>query len=379
MRCIRTTSRHRPPALGTGLGPHSAALGAAPSAAVICRWSPPCRAAISASKRSTSRVADPAESGPGARAHPVCLGQPRGIPATAELVDGALQSCVDLQQSLRVGVDDELAPVARRPRRQRLAGDAVEVVDERRTGGDVAGGKEGFAADEQQLGVDRLVGGGKGCAARRLSASRDQLITVEGAAGRGQVAACRSESESTGVLVGSAKLASVAVGGFQMPGDHLVGVERHARSTRFDPVSQPLMEIGAVRLQQPAVCDIANQDVVEAPDRLVAEVRPAGLSKLEPTQSVEGRLDPGRTPFGQRAQGAQREVGADHRGDLQHAPIRGVEPLQTRRQKCMDRGRDGDGVDIDREPPAGRFGDENPVVHEHPDQLAHEQRVAAGR
>ena len=176
--------------MGTGLGPHNAAFGAAPSAAVIWRWSPPCRAAMSASKRSTSASPISAESGPGARAHPVCLGQSRRVPATTELVDGALQACVDLQQPLRVGVDDELTPVAGRPWRQRLAGDAVEVVDERCTGGDVTGGEEGLAADEQQVGMHRAVGDGKGRAASRLGARRDQLVTVEGAACRREVAAC---------------------------------------------------------------------------------------------------------------------------------------------------------------------------------------------
>ena len=44
----------------------------------------------------------------------------------------------------------------------------------------------------------------------------------------------------------------------------------------------------------------------------------------------------------------------------------------------MDRRWDGDGVDVDREPPAGRLLDENAVVREHSDQLPHEQRIAAG-
>ena len=157
------------------------------------------------------------------------------------------------------------------------------------------------------------------------------------------------------MLVGSAEVESVAVGGFQMPGDHFVGVERNARPTRFYPVGESLVEVGAVRLQQPAVGDVADQDMVETPDRLVTDVGPARLRELEPTQSVEGRLDLRRAPFGQRAHGAQREVGADHRGNLQHAPIRGVEPFQPGRQKRLDRGWDGDGVDVDGESPARRL------------------------
>ena len=42
-------------------------------------------------------VADPAETEPRARAHPVRLGQSRSIVTTAELVDGALQTRIDFQ------------------------------------------------------------------------------------------------------------------------------------------------------------------------------------------------------------------------------------------------------------------------------------------
>lgn len=37
-----------------------------------------------------------------------------------------------------------------------------------------------------------------------------------------------------------------------------------------------------------------------------------------------------------------------------------------------------DGVDVDREAPAGLLFDEHPVMGEHPDQLPHEERIATG-
>ena len=230
IRCIRTTSRHRPPALGTGLGPHSAAPGAAPSAAVICRWSPPWRAAMSASKRSTSQSPiRPSRARAPARTR-CALASPAG---SLRRPNSSMAPCSRASTSQRSGgVDDELTPIAGRPRRQGLVGDAVEFIHQRRTRGDVTRGQERLAADEQKFGVERLVGCGQGRAASRLVAGGDQFVTVEGAAGRREVAARGPESEFTGVLVQRAKLDAVAVGGFQMPGDHLVGVERHARATR---------------------------------------------------------------------------------------------------------------------------------------------------
>jgi len=94
--------------------------------------------------------------------------------------------------------------------------------------------------------VDPLVGSCQRRAAGRLSACRDELVAVQGTAGRRGVMAGGPECESAGVLVECAELASIAVGGFQVPGDHLVGIERHARSARGRPVGQPLVKVRAV-------------------------------------------------------------------------------------------------------------------------------------
>ena len=57
MRSSRTTSRHRPPARGTGLGPHSAASGAPAKTAFTQRCSRARRAAVRASSRAISQSA----------------------------------------------------------------------------------------------------------------------------------------------------------------------------------------------------------------------------------------------------------------------------------------------------------------------------------
>ena len=187
-----------------------------------------------------------------------------------------------------------------------------------------------------------------------------------------------SQGELAGAIVDGAEFDPIRVSRFEMSGDHLVGIERHALAARCDPVGKPLMQIRAIRLEQPAVGDVADEHVMEAPHRLVADVGSARLGEFESTKPLEGQLDSLRALIGECTHGAEREVAADHRGDLEHAPIGGVESLQARRQKRMDRRGDGDGVHVDGESPAVRFLDENSVVREHPDQLPHEQGIAAG-
>ena len=67
---------------------------------------------------------------------------------------------------------------------------------------------------------------------------------------------------------------------------------------------------------------------MEAPDRLVADVGAARLGELEPTKTVEGQADSRPGTAGECAHRAKRELAADHRGDLEDAPIGGVESLQ---------------------------------------------------
>ena len=134
--------------------------------------------------------------------------------------------------------------------------------------------------------MGRGVGIGKRCASCCLSARGDELVAVECAARRCDVMPRRPQGQIVGVLVDVAEFESVGVGGFQMPGDHLVGVESHARAARCHPVGESLVQVRAVRLEQPAIGDVADEDVVEAPYRLIADVGTARLGELEPTKSV---------------------------------------------------------------------------------------------
>ena len=75
----RTTSRHRPPARGTGLGPQNAASGAFASTAFTRRCSPARRAAVRASSKAISQSADSPQPSEAAGPHSVRLGFPCGI------------------------------------------------------------------------------------------------------------------------------------------------------------------------------------------------------------------------------------------------------------------------------------------------------------
>ncbi len=85
IRSSRTTSRHRPPARGTGLGPHSAASGAFASTAFTRR----CSRARRAAERASSRAISQSPILPSRARHPartVCaLASPAASPSWASL------------------------------------------------------------------------------------------------------------------------------------------------------------------------------------------------------------------------------------------------------------------------------------------------------
>ena len=236
-------------------------------------------------------ITHPSEPGPGVRPDPMRLGQPGGIPASRELVDGLLEPIVGLRQPARIGVDDELAPVADRPRRQRFSRDALQVVDQRRPRGHVTRGQERLTSHQQQLGMQCGIRGGERGAPRRLGARGHQFVTVERAARRRQVASRGSQGEFGAVRITQPEIRSIALRCFQVAGDHLVGFERQVGAAGLHPVRQPLVQIGPLGLQQPAVGDVADQHVVEPPHRRVTGVGSAGLREVEPAQPIEHSND----------------------------------------------------------------------------------------
>ena len=324
-------------------------------------------------------IPDSAQPGPGIRPYPVRLGQPGRVLAAAELVDRLLQPRVDLQQPGGVGVCHELTPITRHPRRQVASGNAFQVVDQTGACGDVTGGQIRLAADQQQLGVQCGVGAGQRGTASGLAAGRSEFVAVECAARRRQIVARRAQGELTGLAVAQSQITPVSVGGFEIAGDDLVGFERRTGAAGVHPVRQPLMQLGSLGFQQPAIGDIADEDVMEPPHRLVARVDAARLGEVEAAQPVQRRHDLGSADAGQRGDRAGGEVRADYRGDFEHASVAGIQPLEPGRQQRLDRRRNRDRVYVHRQVPPTGFRDQHTVVDEHPDQFPHEQRVPARR
>jgi hypothetical protein len=78
--------------------------------------------------------------------------------------------------------------------------------------------------------------------------------------------------------------------------------------------------------------------------------------------------------------GAAIELLADHRRSLDDRALLGPEPFDPSREQRMDRGGDLDGVGAAGDRPATVVvAEERPVVEQHSDQLAEEQRVAPRR
>ena len=81
---------------------------------------------------------------------------------------------------------------------------------------------------------------------------------------------------------------------------------------------------------------------------------------------------------GELAQRAEVELGADHRRELEQRAFVAGEPLDACREQRLDRRRNLYRVGVDRELPLVAAPADDLVVHEHADELAHEQRVAVG-
>ncbi len=115
IRSSRTTSRHRPPARGTGLGPHSAASGAPANTAFTRRCSRARRAAVRASSKATSQSPiRPRRARQAART--VCaLASPAASSIPASFVRSGAQGGFHLVQSLGMDQYRELAVEAGRP------------------------------------------------------------------------------------------------------------------------------------------------------------------------------------------------------------------------------------------------------------------------
>ena len=161
MRSTRTTSRQRPLARVTGLGPHSAASGAPASTALARRRSPALRAAASALIERRLAGADLAEPRQRLRVHGVRLRLAGGVAELRELLGGGGDRVGRGLQLLRRGQRGELAREAGVPGAQtrgsrRRTAPSSSIAFGRRP--DVAGREQRLAPVERELGARRIAG-----------------------------------------------------------------------------------------------------------------------------------------------------------------------------------------------------------------------------
>ena len=154
--------------------------------------------------------------------------------------------------------------------------------------------------------------------------------------------------------------------------------------TRPDDVLQvaadALVQVGAVALEETPVCGVANEDVVEAVDRVVAGPRARWLDEVFPAESVDEGTEPvGDVAAGDGAEQPPVELGADHGGEFDDLPLVVGQAFDAAGEQGQDGGWDLDRVDVDREMPPVAGAGEDAVVDEHLDQFADEERVALGR
>ena len=118
IRSSRTTSRHRPPARGTGFGPHNAASGALRQNRVhpaVFTRAPRRRKSV---VQSDFAVPDSLKSCKASGTNGVRLGFSGGIAKSGQFVGGRAHRGLDFVQPLRVAQHRELAVEARRPCRK---------------------------------------------------------------------------------------------------------------------------------------------------------------------------------------------------------------------------------------------------------------------
>ncbi len=196
---------------------------------------------------------------------------------------------------------------------------------------------------------------------------------------------CGALAEPLGARIQRADLPKELVCLLQMPADGLIVLGTSAGglrsaggllSLRFDPVGQPLVQLGARPLEQSAVRRVADQHMVEAQHRLAEQPAGVGLDQLGAPQRLEARVERAAVASEQRRHRAAREMPADHGGPLQYRALLRLEALDACCQQRMNGRRHLQGSQVGAHRPAIPTHLDGPLVHQHAHQLTHEQRIA---
>ncbi len=228
--------------------------------------------------------------------------------------------------------------------------------------------------------------------AQRVVVRGDALCAGEQVDGRGHVAArespapCRCESrgcpaaERDGALVPLAELGQRHVRTFEVEPHDLLSLSHPLPGLALDPRREPLMQVRASSLGDPAVRGVDREDVREAKSILVAQCRAIRNDQLLPGQRLEVAADVSPLLlWRERGYGSPPEDSPDDRRALDNGPLSVLEPVEARGEERVDRRRDPEARQIALDDPAPVAPLEQVVVDEHPQGLADEQRVPFGR
>jgi hypothetical protein len=221
----------------------------------------------------------------------------------------------------------------------RGAGEAAELGDGGRAGGDVAGRQQRLAPVEGEIGAGGVVLGEPRQRAAEQRCGRRHVVAGQGApAGRREVLR-RARADRPARRVERTELGEVLVRLLEMPPDRLVVLAGGADARR-DPVGEPPVQLGARAFQKLAIGRVADQHVMEAQRRLAQIPGGIGLDELAAAQPVEPFLQRvARLAWQQRGEGGAREAAPDHRRALEHGALLGAQPLDARGEQRVDRRR----------------------------------------
>ena len=380
IRSTRTTSRQRPLARVTGLGPPERGDRGTGEHRVR---TPTVLRAPRGRERAVERglggpdLAEPAERG---RLHGMRLRLAGGVPRRDQRLGRRRHRLCRRTQRLRFR---QHGPVRKAgvpcPQTVGARGETPELVDRGARGADVAARQQRLAPIQDQIGP-RCVSGFQPIdrAAEKARGDRQVVARQRPPARRSEMPR-RPRADRAPPGVDRAELAEVLVRLLEVPAERLIVLDGTS-ALRLEPVGEARVQLGARPLEDAAIGRVADEHVVEAHDGLAQEPACVRLDELAPPKRLQARIEVGDVGGQQMRDGSARELPSDDGGALEDRTLRGPEALDARREQRVDRRRHLERGQLHAGRPAVALASEDPVVHQHADQLADEERVAlAGR
>ena len=196
---------------------------------------------------------------------------------------------------------------------------------------------------------------------------RRELAAIERASSRASEQVTSFQSGGAGLGADPTELRAGEVCLLEVVSDDLLLPGQLRAGLRFDPGSEPRVEIGAELLRHGCIRDVSDQDVVEAEAVVALVERPVRPEQLLARQGEEDAAQPVRAVRRQelRDRAAVEQPPLD-RSALEHRPLTRLEPVDAGREERLNRRRHGVVCCLG-------------IVGEHGEHLLDEQRVALGR